>query len=150
MNSREVFALLTYCTELDGRHSPNELKVAAWLDVFNAEAADMTADFARTVARKHYARQDTMLTPATFVREWKQAQGSKALGGLMHDSQDRHCRRANCRCTHEAPCYRGWHDREDNASTAPCPVCRAELAHLVAMIPPPGRRVPGDWARVDE
>lgn len=45
------------------------------------------------------------------------------------------CRREGCRCTHTAPCDRGWIDlppvtvhQVDYDRVAPCPVCRPEAA----------------------
>jgi len=40
------------------------------------------------------------------------------------------CRRPGCRCTHEAPCDRGWIETEDDKTT-PCLTCREELAVAV-------------------
>lgn len=46
-----------------------------------------------------------------------------------------HCYRAGCRCTHTAPCDRGWIEVEPHVNhgvtyerVAPCPVCRPEAA----------------------
>lgn len=71
MTGEEVLALLAYATELDGRHAPNELKVAAWLDVLDAEAPGVSLQFARDVVREHYSRTDDMLTVSHLVARWR-------------------------------------------------------------------------------
>lgn len=150
MNEKEILTLLIYCNELDGRHSPNEIKVAAWFDVFRETCADMPLFFAQQVARKHYSNLDAMIAPNVFIKEWTQHKRQKELADTARDATGRHCGRGGCMCTHTEPCFKGWIDRIDNTATAPCSTCRPVLAKVLAVIPPPGMRNPGDWARVRE
>lgn len=132
MTDAEVLMLLAYLNELDGRHSPNEVKVKAWKDVLD-EAPGITLEFCRGVARHHYAHQDVMAAPALFVRSWNQSRRRQD-----NEYVEAHCRFAECQCTHTL-CYRGWIDTDRNV-TAPCRVCRASLAEVLDKIPEPGRR----------
>jgi hypothetical protein len=149
MNDTEALALLIYCNELDGRHSPNELKVKAWQDVFADSASAMTVAFAKDIARKHYALLDAMITPSTFVKAWRENRQMRAITtmNLDEDQADRHCRFSNCQCTHTGPCFRGWIDSE-GSSTSPCRVCRPSLASILDEIPPLGKRQDQDEARI--
>lgn len=140
MTDQEVAALLVFLNELDGRHSPNEIKVRAWVSVFDESAPGMTVTFARDVARRHYSLLDDMITPSAFVRAWRLKQG------LEQVFTESHCRKADCGCTHRV-CYRGWIDLDDG-TTQPCGVCRQELAAVLAEIPPPGQRSEQDWVKV--
>lgn len=146
MNQKDVLALLVYCNELDGRHAPNELKVAAWTEVFDESAKGMTLPFAQNVARKHYSMTDDMVAPFVFVREWRNERRKFSLVDVQ--AHGRGCGFAGCRCTHEEPCFKGWVDREDGSATAPCKQCRSELAGVLAVIPPPGMRRPSDWEKL--
>lgn len=147
MNEKDVLALLIYCNELDGRHSPNELKVRAWHDVFRASSQAMTLPFAQEVARNHYATIEAMITPNVFVRAWRAHQQARSNLAVDRDMADRHCRRSNCQCVHSEPCYRGWLDN-DRGVAVPCPVCRGSLARVLAEIPPVGMRQEHDSARI--
>jgi len=140
MNEHEVLTLLLYCTELDQRHSPNEVKVAAWSDVFSAEAFGMGLEFAQGVARKHYGLLDEMISPAVFVRAWREHRRFTGVSKPVVGDVERHCGKTGCRCTHGQPCYRGWIDFEGEPYTTPCGVCRADLRDALAKIPPPGQR----------
>jgi hypothetical protein len=149
MNETDALALLIYCNELDGRHSPNELKVRAWLDVFNDAAPAMSVSFAKEIARKHYALLDVMITPSTFVKAWRETQRMRSITNLNidEDQADRHCRFSDCQCTHTGPCFRGWIDN-DQHTTSPCRVCRPSLANVLDEIPPLGKRQDQDEARI--
>ena len=139
MSEQEIAALLVFLNELDGRHSPNEIKVRAWKEVFDSAAPMMHVSFAKSVAQQHYALLDDMITPSVFVRAWgMRQQGKEAFN-------EEHCRRRNCGCSHQL-CFRGWIDREDG-KTAPCGICRAELHMALADMPPAGQRSDQDWAR---
>lgn len=140
MNAPDVLTLLLYCTELDQRHSPNEVKVAAWVDVFSNEAFGMGLEFAQGVARKHYAVLDEMISPAVFVRAWREHRRFTVASQPVLGDSDRHCGKKTCVCTHGEPCYRGWIDFEGAGYTTPCGVCRADLRDALAKIPPPGQR----------
>lgn len=143
MTDQEILTLLIYLNELDGRHSPNEIKVKAWADVFSESAPDMPLQFARSAARKHYSLLDDMCTPAVIVRAWKRNNSGKHDGSEVSDA---HCRKAGCSCSHNV-CYRGWIDL-DNGTTKPCGVCRDSLARVLAEIPPPGMRSDHDFSRI--
>lgn len=143
MTEQEILTLLVYLNELDGRHSPNEIKVKAWADVLNDSASDMDLQFARTTAKKHYALLEEMLTPAVLVRAWRLHRAAKKHGEPVPDS---HCRKHSCQCSHRV-CYRGWIDSDDG-KTWPCGVCRESLARVLSEIPPAGFRTEADWARV--
>lgn len=144
MNEEDVLALLVYCAELDGRHTPNDVKVRAWFDVIVQGAPDMPLSFARETARRHYGVLDVMITPATFIRAWtksKRVEESLSVDSLAH------CQRAGCMCTHTGECYRGWVD-DVQYSTRPCPVCRGSLAQVLDEIAPLGKRTEKDYSRV--
>lgn len=140
MTEQEVAALLVFLNELDGRHSPNEIKVRAWKEVFDQSARGMTTSFARDVAQQHYALLDEMITPSAFVRAW----GLRRQ--VSETFNDAHCRQRGCQCRHQV-CYRGWIDDEDG-KTRPCGMCRSSLAQVLAEMPPPGQRNEQDWARL--
>jgi hypothetical protein len=146
MNSTEVLTLLAYCNELDGRHAPNEVKVRAWVDVFNQGAPDMPVAFARDVAKRHYAHIDDMITPSTFIRMWANHKKTREIAQNVNSS-DAHCKRHDCRCTHTSPCYRGWLDN-DEGTAVPCRVCRSSLADVLDRIPPRGMRQEHDFALI--
>jgi hypothetical protein len=71
-------------------------------------------------------------------------QSTTRSGGL-----DAHCGTGGCACLHES-CYKGWIDSVDSHATAPCPVCRTELAEIVLSIPDPENRLPSDSRRFRE
>ena len=144
MNEEDVLSLLIFCNELDGRHSPNDIKVQAWREVFIQGAPDMHLTFARDAARRHYALLDVMITPSSFVRAWtkfKRLEDSLSVDSLAH------CQRAGCMCTHTGQCYRGWVD-DVQYSTKPCPICRGSLAQVLGEIAPLGQRRERDYARI--
>jgi hypothetical protein len=141
MNEREVLTLLIYCNELDGRHAPNEIKVAAWHDVFSNEAQGMTLSFAQDIARRHYSTlQDVMITPAGFVKAWRDHRKYQQAQRVEINNLERHCGKQYCVCTHGDPCYRGWIDYLGEDYTVPCGVCRADLRDALAKVPSRGRR----------
>lgn len=146
MIDAEVLGLLIYANELDGRHSPNELKVAAWQDVLQESAPGMTVEFARDTIRKHYAATDAMLTPSTLVGAWSKQRRyvAESRMALTDVSPERHCGKQNCICTHGDPCFKGWIDYDDY--TSPCRMCRGDLANALDMIAPLGKRSEHDWA----
>lgn len=149
MNEKDTLALLIYCNELDARHSPNEMKVRAWHDVFRESCSGMTLAFASDVARKHYSLVDAMLTPNVFVKAWNDHVHARAIGSLQMDVEqmDRHCKRSSCQCAHTDPCYRGWLDN-DKGTAVPCPNCRSSLARVLGQIPPLGMRNDHDMAKI--
>jgi hypothetical protein len=141
----DVLALLIYCNELDGRHSPNEAKVLAWGEVFESSAPGMTLSFAKAVAKSHYGKYDVMIAPSTFVTKWRQHQDLQASANA---TTERHCGKSSCVCTHSEPCYKGWMDHPENLWTQPCPVCRADLAQVLSKINPLGSRSQSDQASI--
>jgi hypothetical protein len=146
MTDEEVLGLLIYANELDGRHSPNELKVLAWQDVLRDSAPGMTVEFARDSIRQHYGTTDAMLTPSVLVHRYrKHAQFAAESRLAMSESKpERHCGKQNCVCTHGDPCFKGWIDYED--ATSPCRMCRGDLANTLDLIAPVGSRSEHDWA----
>ena len=75
---------------------------------------------------------------------------SAAPGPPRHAARERpahqvaaHCGRAQCDCTHDHGCYKGWLDRDGGPSAA-CPTCRPALARRLSEIPAPGKRSMGD------
>ena len=145
MTNDDVLMLLVYANELDGRHSPNEVKVLAWREVFDKEAPDMDVQFAKEQITHHYARTDVMASPVVLVTAWKEHLRT------LHDARlsrqrgvEGHCGRGGCLCTHDGKCYKGWidHDR----GTEPCPMCRPELTDALHAIPEPGKRNEHDLA----
>jgi hypothetical protein len=150
MSDVDVLGLLIYATELDGRHTPNEVKVRAWADVFAAEAPGMTVEFAQEVVRKHYGQHDEMLTTGHLCRAWREDQRyqREAYAASENDAADASCFRAGCMCSHTDPCYRGWMDPPENDRTVPCPICRGDLAEVLAKVHPLGKRTPADGAMI--
>lgn len=147
MNESDVLKLLVYANELDGRHSPNEVKVMAWREVFDAEAADMPVTFAKDQITMHYARTDLMLSPAVIVAAWKQNTRNRREALLSGQGAiEGHCGRGGCQCTHSESCYKGWIDHDRGAE--PCPVCRPELTDVLHSIPEPGKRNEHDLAKL--
>lgn len=145
MTNDEVLMLLAYANELDGRHSPNELKVAAWQDVLQDAAPGMTLAFARDTIRNHYATMEDMLTPANLVGSWKKHTRYLAESKLSaaQSLPERHCGIVNCVCTHGDPCFKGWIDYD--TYTSPCRMCRGDLANTLDRIGPVGERTEHDW-----
>lgn len=147
MIEKDVLSLLIYCNELDGRHTPNELKVRAWADVFRESCSTMPLPFAIEIVKRHYSILDAMITPAVFVKAWAQHQSVQSSLNVDAEKSDRHCRKSECTCTHDGPCYRGWLDNDRNVAV-PCPNCRRSLAKVLSEIPPPGLRKDHDMARI--
>lgn len=146
MNNDEVLTVLIYANELDGRHSPNEVKILAWQDVLSEGAAGLTLEFARDCVRKHYAATDEMLSPATLVAAWKKHSRYRAdlrISATL-SLTERHCGIPHCVCTHGDPCFKGWLDSADHV--VPCQVCRTDLAQTLRALPDPGERSEHDWA----
>ena len=145
MNDNDVLALLIYANELDGRHSPNELKVRAWREVFDSEAPGMTVDFAKDQVTRHYAITDVMLSPVVLVTAWKQHSRTVSESRLVaRGASEAHCGRPGCDCVHSDGCFKGWLDRDD--SVAACPICRPTLADALYKMPPPGQRSERDFS----
>lgn len=144
MNEEDVLSLLIFCNELDGRHSPNDIKVQAWREVFIQGAPDMPLTFARDAARRHYALLDAMITPSSFVRAWTKSQ--RAQQASLADGEA-HCQKGGCRCTHTNPCYRGWIDSVEGW-TSPCPECRSSLSSVLDVIAPLGKRKEVDYSQI--
>lgn len=145
MNAQDVLGMLVYANELDGRHSPNEVKVLAWQEVINAEARGMTLDFAKDQITRHYARTDVMLSPAVLVTAWRQNTRVENEARLSRQrGLEGHCGRGGCVCTHTSECFKGWIDRED--TTGPCPICRPGLHDAIHAMPEPGSRSEHDFA----
>jgi len=149
MNEQDTLALLIYCNELDGRISPNEIKVQAWADVFNESAREMPFNFAQKVAKKHYSIVDVLITPNTFVKAWSDHRRFRTELQMTDAAEvsERHCKQVGCMCTHSGACFKGWIDI-DSQTTAPCRVCRASLATVLDEIPPLGMRQDHDMARI--
>jgi hypothetical protein len=145
MNDTDVLGLLIYANELDGRISPNEVKVRAWADVINEHAPDMPVTFAQDVARKHYGKLDAMITPSVFVKAWHDRLFIRNASAIDRMDVDRHCGTPHCGCNHHV-CYRGWIDGEDSHRTQPCGTCRSDLFEMLLKMPPPGMRNSSDQA----
>jgi len=148
MNDNDVLGLLIYANELDGRHAPNEAKVYAWQEALQEGAASLTVDFAKDFIRKHYANTDVMLSPSMLVTAWNKSRriAAEARLALEHHNPETHCGRAGCRCTHEAPCYKGWIDTD--YTTSPCAICRSDLSRVLTKIGPPGHRSASDFSLI--
>jgi hypothetical protein len=145
MTNEEVLGLLIYCTELDGRHSPNELKVLAWREVFDESAPGMDVGFAREAVRRHYGKYEEMVAPAGICRAWALSRQQKREEDILTINQsEAHCPRRDCMCTHTNGCYRGWMDQPDREVAIPCVICRGELHDVLGAIPPPGQRTERD------
>jgi hypothetical protein len=148
VNDNDVLGLLIYANELDGRHAPNEAKVYAWKEVFDASAQGMDAAFAKDVIKRHYAHNEAMVSPAKIVQAWNQKRraATEARMAFDGDTHERHCGRGNCRCTHAEPCFKGWMDRD--YWTNPCPMCRPGLTDVLLRIAPLGHRSEHDYAAI--
>jgi len=139
MNTDDVLTILVYANELDGRHSPNEVKVMAWREVFQVEAPQMTLSFAKEHVTRHYAQTDEMLSPASLVKGWKDKTRSDRQAVLAgQGALEGHCGRGGCMCSHSGECFKGWIDHDRGAD--PCPTCRPSLADAVYAMPAPGSR----------
>lgn len=146
MSPEDVLALLVYATELDGRHAPNAMKVAAWQDVINESAAGMTREFAQDQVRMHYARTSDMFAVSSLVSSWSRRREFDSAKKVDSDSHESHCGRQGCACVHERGCFRGWHDFDDRV--VPCGVCRPGLLGVLEEIPSPGGRGASDFTRL--
>lgn len=147
MNKSEIALFLSFASTLDGRVPFDEAAIEAWALVLEK---DMEGKWASEFVKKHYARGDDMLIPSVMNRGWQESKRTRAQAVWSGDAEasDRHCRRTGCQCTHSAPCYRGWIDKEDNSSTSPCPVCRRSLADVLVTIAPLGLRDEHDFAAI--
>jgi hypothetical protein len=139
MNESDILNILVYANELDGRHSPNEVKVMAWRELFDVEAPDMPVTFAKDQITAHYAKTDIMVSPAVIVTAWKQDTRNRREALLSRQGgTETHCGRGGCPCSHSGECVKGWIDSE--SSTMPCPMCRPSLLDAVSAMPEPGKR----------
>ena len=148
MNDNDVLGLLIYANELDGRHAPNEAKVYAWREVFDASAPGMDVQFAKDVIKRHYSLHETMVSPARLVQAWNanRRAATEARMAFQGSGKDAHCNRSACRCTHDEPCFKGWIDTD--TSTAPCPMCRPGLLDTLLRVAPLGHRLEHDYSAI--
>jgi len=87
---------------------------------------DVPMQSALESVRKHYATNDTRITPR-IVRSIHNAALAANRPRLVNEA---HCGLADCVCTHDSGCFKGW--TNDTAhTTTPCPYCRPELAEKV-------------------
>lgn len=68
MNRSEVAKLFAYACLFDGRLQADEGKILAW-DA--ALIPDMTFEFAKTFVSIHYMKDDKVIAPVYFNKEWE-------------------------------------------------------------------------------
>lgn len=142
MNHKEIAIMLTFASTIDGRLQPDQATVLAWAEVLKP---DIDHKWAAEYVKKHYGLMDAMLVPSALNRAWGERKRLTHEARITPTNVDSHCGRSGCGCEHRV-CYRGWIDLNDR--TGPCSNCRADLAELIAHMPPPGSRNAADQSAI--
>lgn len=119
MNAAEAADLLVLAATFDGR-TVEDGDPQAWARVLG----NMTFATARSALESHYATTHRRVMPSDLWALVK-AGTPEHLG-----EQQGKCPFRDCRCSHTAPCSRGW--IENDSGVSPCPTCRPEQARIVA------------------
>ncbi len=71
MKQAEVATLLVLANGHDPRQRIDDIRVQAWYDLMQQEAADMPYEYAREQVNRHYALMTDMLMPAHLITSWR-------------------------------------------------------------------------------